>query len=278
MNLIDKFFEQLHTMPMLPKVVQEVTTLLNADDVDVKVLSDKINHDQVLSARVLRMSNSAYFGCSRTISSIEDAIGLIGLGKLKTLVVASGVTSTFKSVPGMDLQHFWQHGLITASVARDIAHQLRLDEDTAYIAGLMHTVGRLPIHMVFPQAGTKIEEACKDRSVLERNKVEQSILGIGLDHNHVGEKLAQQWNFPEDITRVIRYYTEPFDEKACELAPVVYAAAHIAFDLEYGNASDYIAETLDQDVADKLGFSDQAALAERIEGYSAFVQEAKSYL
>ena len=278
MNLIDKFFEQLHTMPMLPKVVQEVTTLLNADDVDVNVLSDKINHDQVLSARVLRMSNSAYFGCSRTISSIEDAIGLIGLGKLKTLVVASGVTSTFKSVPGMDLQHFWQHGLITASVARDIAHQLGLDEDAAYIAGLMHTVGRLPIHMVFPQAGTKIEEACKDRSVLERNKVEQSILGIGLDHNHVGEKLAQQWNFPEDITRVIRYYTEPFDEKACELAPVVYAAAHIAFDLEYGNAPDYIAETLDQDVADKLGFSDQAALAERIEGYGALVQEAKSYL
>lgn len=278
MNLIDKFFKQLHTMPMLPKVVQEVTQLLNSDDVDIKLLADKINHDQVLSARVLRMSNSAYFGCSRTVSSIEDAIGLIGLAKLKTLVVASGVTSAFKSVPGMNLKHFWQHGLITASIARDLAHTLGKDEDTAYIAGLMHTVGRLPIHMVFPQAGTKIEEACQDRSVLERNKVEQSILGIGFDHNHVGEKLAQQWNFPDEITRVIRYYTEPFDEKACELAPVVYAAAHIAFDLEYGNAPNYIAETLDEAVAQKLGLTDPAALANRIEGYVVFVQEAKSYL
>lgn len=278
MNLIDKFFKQLHTMPMLPKVVQEVSQLLNADEVDFKLLAEKINHDQVLSARVLRMSNSAYFGCSRKVSSIEDAIGLIGLTKLKTLVVASGVTSAFKSVPGMDLAHFWQHGLITASVARDLAHTLGYDEDTAYIAGLMHTVGRLPIHMVFPQAGAKIEEACNNRSVLERNKVEQSILGIGLDHNHVGEKLAQQWNFPDDITRVIRYYTSPFDEKACALAPVVYAAAHIAFDLEFGNSPAYIAETLDEDVAQRLGLNDATALTERIAGYTVFVQEAKSYL
>lgn len=86
MNLIDSFFEQIHRMSMLPKVAQAVTQLLNADDVDVKSLADKINHDQVLSARVLRMSNSAYFSCSRSISTIEEAVSLIGLEKLKTLV------------------------------------------------------------------------------------------------------------------------------------------------------------------------------------------------
>lgn len=62
MKLMDDFFEQTHNMPMLPKVVQEVMQLLNGDDVNVQILVDKINHDQVLSAKVLRMSNSAYFG------------------------------------------------------------------------------------------------------------------------------------------------------------------------------------------------------------------------
>lgn len=276
MNVIDDFFEQLHTMPMLPKVVQEVTQLLNADDVDVKELADRINHDQVLSARVLRMSNSAYFGYSREVSTIEDAVGLIGFEKLRTLVIASGVTSAFTSVPGLDLNHFWQHSLITANIAREISKEKKLDADVAYIAGLMHTVGQLPIHMVMPAAGAKIEASCQGKSVLERHHVEQTILG--LDHNQVGEKLAKHWNFPEEITRVIRYYTEPFDKEACTLAPVVYAAAHIAFDLEAGKAADYTAETLNTEVATHLAFDDLSALTAQIDAYRPHVAEAKSYI
>jgi len=73
------FFEQTQNMPMLPKVVQEVMQLLNADDGDVKKLVDKINHDQVLSVKILRISNSAYFGRSGKVSTIEKATSLIGL-------------------------------------------------------------------------------------------------------------------------------------------------------------------------------------------------------
>ncbi|MEE9332436.1 MAG: HDOD domain-containing protein [Methylophilaceae bacterium] len=276
MNLIDNFFEQLHTMPMLPKVVQEVTQLLNTDDVEIKTLADKINHDQVLSARVLSMSNSAYFGCSRGVSTIEEAISLIGLGKLKTLVIASGVTSAITDVPGLDLKRFWRHSLITASIARELSTELNLEEDTAYIAALMHTVGQLPIHMLFPTAGAKIEEACQGRNVLERTSVEHMILGI--DHTDVGAKLAKHWNFPEEISQVILYYTEPLNEKACSLAPVVYAASHIAFDLESGKEPEYIAETLSEDVATELRLEDTEALAERIESYRGYVAEAKAYL
>ena len=276
MKLIDDFFESSQALPMLPKVVQEVMQLLNAGDVDIKTLADKINHDQVLSARVLRMSNSAYFGCSRSVSTIEDAVSLIGLDKLNTLVVASGVTSAFTDVPGLDLKRFWQHSLIAASIARQIATEQGLEADSAYIAGLMHTVGQLPIHMVFPKAGAEIEAACKGRSVLERSEVERSILGT--DHNLVGEKLAKHWNFPEKISRVIRYYTDPLNNAACDLAPIVYVAVHIAFDLESGKETQYIAETLSMDVATQLGIEDKEALAERIETYRIFVSEAKGYV
>lgn len=123
MKLMDDFFEQTHNMPMLPKVVQEVMELLATDDVDIKPLADKINHDQVLTARVLRMANSAYFGFSRKVGTIEEAVSLIGLAKLETLVVASGVTSAFTAVPGLDLKRFWQHSLVTASIARELAKE-----------------------------------------------------------------------------------------------------------------------------------------------------------
>jgi HD-like signal output (HDOD) protein len=191
-------------------------------------------------------------------------------------VIASGVMSTFTLVPGLDLTRFWQHSLVTASIARQLATELAMPADTAYIAGLMHTVGQLPIHLVFPKAGADIEAVCKGRSVLERHQVEHSILGT--DHNLVGEQLAKHWNFPEDISRVIRYYTDPLNKNACDLAPVVYVAAHIAFDLESNQQSNYIAETLSMDVAEKLGLEDTEALAERIDTYRVFVTEAKTYL
>ncbi len=276
MNLIDKFFDQPQTMPMLPKVVQEVTELLNDGDVDVKTLADKINHDLVLSAKVLRLSNSAYFGCSREVSSIQEAVSLIGLAKLETLVIACGVVSAFTDVPGLNLKRFWQHSLVTAAIARQLAKEAGLDADAAYMAGLMHTVGELPIHIVFPGAGKKIDEVCLGRNVLERSKVEQSVIGI--DHCQVGEKLARHWNFPEDISRAIRYYTDPLNQNACKLALVVYVAAHIAFDLEHGKAADVIAETLSADVLASLGLEDQEALTEKIDTYHIYVSEAKCYV
>lgn len=276
MNIIDNFFDKINNLPMLPKVVQEVTQLLNSSDVDMRALADTINHDQVLAARVLRMSNSAYFGCSRSIKTIEDAVGLIGLQNLKTLVIASGVTSTFTAVPGLDLHRFWQHSFITASIARALAKSLKLDAETAYIGGLMHSVGQLPLHLVFPAASTQVEEVCRGRSVLERVSVEQTTLGI--NHCQVGEMLAKLWNFPDEILRIIRYYADPLNSEACSLAPVVYASVHMAFDLEAGKEAKYIAETLNFEVAKELSIGDIDALTERIESYRGFVSEAKTYL
>ena len=140
----------------------------------------------------------------------------------------------------------------------------------------MYTIGQLPIHMVFPKAGADIEEVCKRRNVLERHEVEHTILGT--DHNLVGENLAKHWHFPEEISRVIRYYTDPLSKEACRLAPVVYVAAHIAFDLESKQEAQYIAETLSEDMVATLGLDDAEALAERIETYRVFVDKAKAYL
>jgi HD-like signal output (HDOD) protein len=165
------FFKKINNFPMLPKAVKEVIALLNAVDVDNKALTITIGHDQVLSAHVLRLSNSAYYGCSRSVKTIDDAISLIGYNSLKTLVIASGVTSAFTNVPGLDLRKFWLHSLVTAAIARQVGKELNLEPETVYLAGLMHSVGKLPIHLAFPAGGARNQEDCQGRSVLERKNV-----------------------------------------------------------------------------------------------------------
>lgn len=275
MNLIDQFFEKLNQLPMLPKVVQETLQLMQKDDVEINAIAECIGRDQILCMRVLRMANSAHFG-SRGVKSIPEAVSVIGLENLKTLVIASGVTATFTDVPGLDLNRFWKHSLGSAVLARAIAKELNLSDETAYVAGLMHSVGQLPLHLVFPAAAQNVSEACRDRSVLERKSIEQAIMGI--DHCQVGELLAKRWHFPEEIQQVIRRYVEPMHAEATDYSAVVYAAVHIAFDMAHGKESSYIAETLNPDVRDKLAWHGTQLLAEKIESFKPLVTEAEQYI
>ena len=275
MDVVDKFFHSILNLPTLPKVVQEVILMLDNEDVDLGQLGARIAHDQVLSAKVLRMANSSYYGVSRTIKTIPDAISVIGVSKLRTLVIASGVTGTFTTLPGLDINRFWRHSLVTAAVAGKISQELKKPTETAYLAALMHSIGQLLIHIVFPVQAAEIDEECKGLSVIERKALENATLG--LDHCQVGAELARRWNFPEDIQRVIRYYADPLDKLACDLAPVVFMAAHIAFGLENLEESAHIAETLKPEVAQALGV-DRIEWIERIDSYRPLIPEAESFL
>lgn len=275
MNVIDNFFQSVVNLPIMPRVVQEVIQILNTEDVDIKKLVDTINHDQVISAKILRLSNSSYYGRSRKIQTIENAISLVGLNSLRTLVLACGVTGAFKEIPGFDLKKFWRHSLITASIARQICKELDIETETAYIAALMHSIGQLPIHIVFPKAGVDIEEMCKGLSVIERKAIENSTLG--LDHCQVGEELAKRWNFPEEIQQAIRYYADPFNQEAGKLSPIIFMAAHIAFGLELGEDAVKIAQSLNPDVASVLSVNAEE-WAHHIELYRDFVHEAENFI
>jgi HD-like signal output (HDOD) protein len=275
MNIVDNFFEKINKLPMLPKVVQEVTMLLNDSEVDINVLSHKIDHDQALSARVLCMSNSAYFGCSRTIKSIEDAVAVIGLRNLKNLVVVAGVKNAITEIPILDLNKFWLQSLVTASVARQLGKALNLDAETVYIAALLHNIGQLPIHIIFPAAAEKINWDVQSVGALDRCALEDDMLGI--NHCQVGEMLAKHWNFPEVILRVVRYYADPLNPHACALAPIVYIAVQIADGLVRGEPSEHIAETLNAKIVSTLNV-DQGTWVEKIDACQAFVHEAESYI
>lgn len=275
MKPVEDFFSSIVNLPSLPKVVQEVIQLLNNDDVDIHALARKVERDVVISAKVLRLSNSSYFGVTHTIKTVDDAISILGLSKLQTLVIASGVTGSVTNIPGLNLNKFWRHSLVTASLSRELAKVFKKDTEVAYVSGLLHNIGELLLHMVFPQAAANVDSFCHGASVEERQGVEHTT--IGLDHCQVGEELAKRWNFPPEITRVLRYYATPLDKNACDMAPIVYMAAHIAFCLEHGEEAKHVAETINVEVAKVLGV-DRIEWIDRIESYRGLVNEAEALI
>jgi len=275
MSPIDDFFNSIVTLPSLPKVVQEVMQMLNREDVALGEVARTVEHDAVISAKVLKMANSSYYGATRAIKTIEDAIAILGLTKLRTLVIASGVTSSVAPMSGYDLKKFWQHSLVTAGISREIAAALGRDAEVAYIAGLLHQIGRLLIQMVFPKISAEVESACVGLGVEVRQKLEHET--IGLDHCQIGEELANRWNFPGEISRILRYYATPLDKNACELAPVVYVSAHIASGLERGEEAAAILESMNAAVAGALNI-EKGGWVDRIEAYRNLVKEAEAFL
>lgn len=275
MKPVEDFFASVTHLPSMPKVVQEVLQLLNQQDLSVATLATKVELDPVIAAKVLRMANSSYYGASRSIKTLDDAIAMIGLSQLQTMVVASGVTGAFTHIKGLDLNKFWRHSLVTASISRELAKVFEKNTEVAYVSGLMHSIGELLIHIVFPGGAAEVESVCHGGCVEERQAVEHTTMGI--DHCQIGEELAKRWNFPREIHRVIRYYASPLDPQACDIAPLVYMAAHIAFGIEHGEDAKHIAETFNTNVATKLKV-DRIEWIDRIESYRHFVQEAEMFI
>ncbi|WP_036300831.1 HDOD domain-containing protein [Methylotenera sp. L2L1] len=275
MKPIEDFFNSIVSLPSLPKVVQDVMRMLNSDDVDIHMLASTIEQDAVIAAKVLKMANSSFYGVTRAVKNIDDAVAILGLAKIRSLVVACGVTGVIANVLGLDLKRFWCHSLVAASISREIAKQLGKDAEVSYLAGLLHNIGDLLIHLVFPVTSAEVDALCADVSAEARQAVEREV--IGLDHCQIGEELAIRWSFPQEIARALRYYATPMDKSACEISPVVYAAVHIAQGLERGNAAGSIADSLDADIMSRLNVSGEEWLVS-IERYRSFLAEANAMI
>ncbi|MDM3871607.1 HDOD domain-containing protein [Porticoccus sp. W117] len=204
---IDEIFKRVQQLPPgLPQIAQEILLAFeNNADVDLKVIADKISQDQVIAAKVLRLANSAYFGGARNVATLDQAVVLLGMSALRTLVVASSATGMFPDMPGFDKETFWKHSFQVASLCQKLAKIAGLDANVAFMCGMLHRIGDLLIRMANPSLSADIDSyeemgACRAES--QKNL-------MGLDYAEVGEALAQRWDFPEVIQHTIAHQLEP---------------------------------------------------------------------
>lgn len=137
-------------LPAMSRTVSDLLAEMNKDDPSPKRVADLVSRDPALTTRVLRLSNSAFFRVSRQIGNAEEAVALLGMTHVRSLVMAAALGSSFKNVPGVDMVQFWRYSLRVADISRSLASLLRQNEGNAFTAGLVHAIGDLIMHIAMP--------------------------------------------------------------------------------------------------------------------------------
>jgi HD-like signal output (HDOD) protein len=218
-------FEETQQLPHIPRVVQELMQSFQDEDVDVDEISKKVAMDQALTAKVLRLANSSYYGASRSVANTNDAIVLLGFNTLRTLVLASGVTGSFKAPEGFDMNGFWKQSFAIGALSKWVAQYIaKADVETAFTCGMLNSIGSLLIRMVLPDEVKSIDEAEAlggKRHSLERGK-------LGFDGTKVGAELAKRWKFPEEMLAAISDQNNAeFDQEYGTYAGIIYIAKYL---------------------------------------------------
>ena len=252
MNMASIFAEPKQ-LPHIPRVVQELMESFRDDDMDLDVdeISDKVALDQSLTAKVLRLANSAHYGVSRTIANPHDAVMLLGFNTLRTMVLASGVTGAFK-LEGFDQNKFWKNAFGIAAISKWIgAYVPGCDKETAFTCGMMHSVGSLLIRMFYPADAVSIDGA---ESISGSHRHELEYGRFGFTYADVGAELAKRWKFPVVIQNAIQEqnYADADKEYSVE-AGIVYIAKYLKRAHDANLSEDEIVAGFPLAVADKIG-------------------------
>ena len=203
-SVIEKVLKQIEHLPTLPQVVTKILTMTDSAKVNAVDLSKEM--DQSLSAKVLKVANSAYYGgrAARSVTSVHHAIVIIGFDTVKEIVLTTSFFHTFKDSEEVEaLKPLWQHSLECSFIAKRLAWVYRYEGlDEAYLAGLIHDIGKLVIQQYFPDYNRLIQSKTEAGSDFLR--AEQEVLGM--THAEIAGRMAEQWNFDESLVEAIAHH------------------------------------------------------------------------
>lgn len=217
----------LHQLPSIPAVVQELIASFDDPDLDSQHLAQKIGQDQALAARVLRVANSAFYGLPRQVGSIQEAVTVLGFGTVRSLVLSAGFVGAFlaSETACIDRKQHWQRSLATATLARALARCLRQDGEMAFSAGLLLDIGVMVLDICDHERFASLWEGAGGE---ENALVEAERATLGFDHAELGAEVARRWKFPPAIEDAIRCHYQPQQSPFRTLVGIVQAAALLA--------------------------------------------------
>ena len=193
----------------LPSVVMRAMELLNHPHTSASDIGEIIAEDPALTARLLKIVNSAFYGFPSRIDTISRAITIVGTLELTDLILASSAIQVFYRLPNqlINMQDFWEHSLYSGVVARVLARYLRApNTERCFVMGLLHDIGSLVLYRQQPDLSrSALELAIKKSQPL--HIAEQEVFGF--HHGEVGAELMRAWNLPESFMEVARHHHQP---------------------------------------------------------------------
>jgi putative nucleotidyltransferase with HDIG domain len=215
-------------LPTLPAVYIELMEELKTEDASIEKIGDIISKDIGLTAKILKMVNSSFFGLRQQITYPAKAVSMLGLDLVKAMALTSGTFDKFKhlKVPGFSLERMWEHAMLTSAFAKIIAQEGGIDRrgaDTVFMAGLLHDIGKLLIAAHLPDSFAVINKLAEKISI---PIVEAEEKVIGTNHSCIGAYLLGLWGLPEAILDATAFHHSHHNWSEVKLNPAVII--HIA--------------------------------------------------
>lgn len=246
--------EQVGELPTLPHVVQKLASMIGRPNVSAEEIGTLIEKDQVLSAKVLRLANSPFYGFPSRIASVAHAVVVLGLNVVKGLTLCA---TAFDMMKNAGMNELWRHSLGVAITAHILGTKASLkNPEEVFVAGLLHDIGKVVLYVKWPDVGRQIRAATgkTGRSLMES---EQSLFDV--THADVGGWLATAWHLPASLREPILFHHKP---EASQDAPLQTAIVHVADilvkGLACGNPGDELVPPLSRRAWELVGLDEQS--------------------
>ncbi len=235
-ELIRSIYNEIDNIPPIPNYINRIRKLIIDPKSEISAISDEVKKDAGLTANVLRVANSAWYMTKNAVDTVERAIALIGLRRLSSILLTIGakkvMTERFNH-----MESIWKHSYNCAFFSQNIIKmksKIEEEAEIAYIAGLLHDIGKLVLLSLSPDLIKRITNLSITKHI-SVSKIEKQ--AIGLNHAEIGQKIASKWKFPPILINSIGYHHNPHlppDQEECQLmVNSVYLANILCKTTEY---------------------------------------------
>ncbi len=251
---VQKIATAIQSFPGMPGTAVKLLGLIDDPSMRVSQIEEILRHDPGLTANVLRLANSAYFGIPSKIGSIRQAVILLGLKRLIQMVIAACVSAIMdKPVPGYDLPpgELWRHSIAVSVAAEGLVKELRIEaSEEIFTAALLHDVGKLVLGEFVKDDFNKIATAVSEGVSFEM--AETAVLGT--NHAEVGAKILTCWSLPAEIIRAVQWHHDPEAvERTSAMLDIVHVANVISIMIGIGIGRDGLQYQPSVAVSERLG-------------------------
>ena len=228
--------DNISKLSTLPTVASKIIELVNNPNSSAAHIEKAIATDQVLTARILKMANSAYYGFQKEVATVKLAIVILGFDTIKSLVISCSIIENIKidsDQTGFNLDEFWSHSIATALIAQRIAKKIGYSmSGEAFVAGLLHDIGVLILVEEVPEIFDRIVQLKNDLTEpISHEDLEMQVMDC--THHEVGNWLMTKWNFPEMLRKAVLSHHSRQNIAENKLGYVVEIADLIACHIGY---------------------------------------------
>jgi HD-like signal output (HDOD) protein len=261
-SLEQKKIEQIENLPTLPEVANKLLKIINDPTTTAVDVANLISRDLSLTSKVLRLANSAFYGIPRTVTTVQNAVVILGLKVINTMVFSITVVKMFPGDGRNEMfsrKKFWAHSLACAVLSRQLALRMRkftlFDPEECFCAGLIHDIGRIVLDQYFHENFVKAIQTAVEKKI-PLVQAEHDVFGF--DHQDVGDWLTSRWELPQDIRVPIVYHHRPAKtEYAREITTLVHLADSLCYEIGFNLPGLEARPPVDSALINQLGFTQE---------------------